>query len=869
MTTETDQEAYPSTQNLIPQIYLSQFEDVPGELTLQSGEPIEIKWRGEILLDVQEIDEGRWEIRSVRRIALNSLSVEPLEGEISIAGPRDELAFVLSSGEQILDFGMRGYYPFLNRLGSACEESDAIYPLLEKFQGEVILAVSGEVGKESGLEVQVLLKQESNDENSFETPLQTLSFGPAILTFTPLPPQFPSENPHHSLVTCSMPPPGGTGHTHKKLNIRFVSLLSPQPLPSDLENWVQELLDGACKVWWSKGGIKIDPKPTIDLGSFLGGVIPQLQETAVPTNVGQDANRIDVYLVEQLTARPGGGVTHACGTNGAYVLLEMGKARNNKYLLAHELGHVLGLHHPGRSADCSEFREGSFCSIMVPDKPNSSRNTVNNLAVIETPSYPLTPPVFQTLSSGGWATDIVRGYFHIIRDYPYDTGDPEPPIPESPIVNWWSYSDVWNSPKPPKAGQNQDRLYSDNTNMFQPNHSPVHDNPQYSGPLSLPNRMYVQLHGCENLVSPVNVYLYLAVPGLSSQPLSPLNAIAGPHIVFSSADLPSTLPTPGTPKNKKVDWAVPAGFPSHSCVFAVAKSANEPIPAALNTIVNTPTIFNFYDLAALRNPINDVAQRNLDIQNAPKFASQSLKTLLPWVEMSHDPAGLEGAWLEIDTSRAPEHELESLILEINGQEIDEIIIGEPWRKSVSEVLQNEKRLIIRLRAILPPGIPEGTTFPIDLQFFVNNDNEPVTGYRHIIRLGLLSETVFQVLDRLAGTLRDVNVGCQILLSQEIAEKLVEFLVREMVIEPPESRYKYWQTELKSYSNQFSELANQLQSSPESDETCKLIAETMNQLNMFISEDWDGTPPELIIEQIREFTDYLQEPACQSVRLRMA
>lgn len=867
MITNIDPKGYLPPSDLIPQIYLAQFEGINGELTLQNGDQVEIQWRGEMLLDMQKNDEGRWNVQSFREIALNSSSVEALSGAISIAGPRDDFKAEYSSSREVIPVNMRGYYPFLNNFGPACKESDATYPLLERFLGEVMINIMDEAQNESEVKVEIFIKQESSNENNFEGLLQSCSFGPTLLNFKPLPTQPPSENLHHSLVTCMVPPPGGTGHIHKKLNLRFVSLLSPQPLMSNLELWVQELIEGACTVWWSKGGIKIDPQSTIDLGSFLDGIIPLLQETAVPTNVGQDTNRIDIYLVEQLVARPGGGVTQACGTNSAYILLEMGKARNNKYLLAHELGHVLGLYHPGGSPDCSEFREGSFCSVMVPDRPNSSRNTSNNLEVIETPSYPLTFPILQTISIGGWAVDTAQGYFHIIRDYPYDTGDPEPSKPQTPFVNFWSASDVWNSSKSPKSGQNKDLLYADNTSMFHADHSPVHSNPFYSAPISPINRMYVQLHGCESLQSPVDVYLYLAVPGSSSKPLSPLNGTNGPHLIFSSTDLPSTLPTPGTPKNKNIAWTVPPGIPSHSCMFAVAKSANQPTLSDLNDIINRPTDFNVYDIVTFRNPNNDVAQRNMDIRAVPLFGGDFLETMTAWVEFSHGDDGLESAILEVDTSRVREQTLLRLVLEINEKVVDEIPIGETWRLAVQDDLRQEEQLIIRLRAVLPPGLPEGTTVPIDLQFFVNNDFEPITGYHHLIRLAPLSETVFQVLDGLAGTLRDVGQGCQLSLAHDLSEKLVDFLVREMPIEPIESRYKYWVTELKSYTDLFAELVDAMQLNAQIDETFPLISGNLKKLWEFLGENWENQPQELLIERIRVLTDRIQEPACRSVRLQ--
>jgi len=75
---------------------------------------------------------------------------------------------------------------------------------------------------------------------------------------------------------------------------------------------------------------------------------------------------LEVYLVDRLldfqpnpgsawewNLNTGGGWTDAGTGNDAFVVLEIGKAQHNRYLFAHELGHVLGLKkHPTATSQC-------------------------------------------------------------------------------------------------------------------------------------------------------------------------------------------------------------------------------------------------------------------------------------------------------------------------------------------------------------------------------------------------------------------------------------------------------------------------------------------------------------------------------------
>jgi len=865
-----------------PRLYLARFEGLPGNVSTQDEGDLEILWQGEILISLLDESETGLQFDAFNRVALRSSSVESLDGMLSLAGPQER-------DRSDHQFDMRGYYPYLGSLKPACVESDAVFPLFEHFIGEIFFErIDG--GEADELWFRIQLDQEVVPRSEIISPLEKISFGPAEIPFYPLPDQYLEESKHNSLGDCTGTAPIGTGHVHKNLKIRFVSLLNPQPSAGQLESWLQDpvsgaSLEGACRVWWQKGGIKIDPKSTIDFETFSNGDITQLEETQLPNNIAQDPDRIDVYLVDQLLDKSGGGVTHGCGTNNAYIILEIEEARNNRYLLAHEIGHVLGLFHPGESAACSEFLEGSFCSVMVPGTPNSSRNTANNLGVTEIASYPLTPPVFETLSTGDWEEDPEQGFHHLIRDFPYDDGS-EPSVLEHPFKNRWSASDVWNSNLGPLPGENPDRKYSNGTLIFdltkEPHYAPVHHEPSESGP----NHMLVQLHGCdEDVTPPVEVYFYLGVPGSSSEHLRLLNGSFGPHILFNSFEMDSsgnpysTLPGPGKPIIKSISWSVPVGLPPHSCVFAIAKSANDlpetdPDETDIENIIAAPLNYNFYDLQAFVQSDNDVAQRNLHITSTTSSSSSASSTMLAWVEMSIDSEGVEAANIEVDGTFA--QELLGLALEINDREFGEIALNEPYKISILEILRDQKRALIRLRATLPAGLPVGATIPIDLNFKVNG--ELLNGFRHVIRIAPLSETVSQVLDRLLGALRNVAFAFEADIARDLSEEVRKIVIIERhakdqsgcwgviqrILSPTSVS---WRIELRKLSRRFAALARDLEVRVDADPDRQRVSKLLFELAGRLNTSPRSTTPNLQIEQIRELADRIQEPACRIARAK--
>jgi hypothetical protein len=521
---------------------------------------ISVPVQADILVAGKQAEDQTFWVYEIRRFALRSGPLDELGGPLSLAGPAGDVD-VEPGPAGTVRCVTRLYYQALNELEPAYTEHDAIFPRVEKLGGN--LAWEWEAAKEEG---PVKMHISLTLDEMVDAPLgkvRKVDLTPTeALTFRSLREGGIVEESSHSLEECGSTAPEGGAYDCRALHIRVVSV-SELETADALEPWVKEWIDSACRVWWEKGGIKIVPHPDIDEHDYPTGEEDTLGEIPLGKEggiilppdeggAGCDPDRIDIYLADYLDPSYWGGVTFGAGTDDAYILLEIGQAKHNKFLLAHELGHVLGLAHPDVQGE--DIWTGSYCSVMLPERPISSRNTASNLNVVEGLSPPLGPVVFEALlQDTDRAPDSEQGFFHIIRDFPYDDGAATS-VPELPFTDWWTHSDVWNSDQEPTILSGLDEFqpihYADGSAMFEPEHSPIHTEPSCSGP----NWMYVRLHTCQPLTEvpdpEVRVYLYLAVPGASSEPLSslPMIGVATPYLAFSGL----SQPLPSFPRTRWV-----------------------------------------------------------------------------------------------------------------------------------------------------------------------------------------------------------------------------------------------------------------------------------------------------------------------------
>jgi hypothetical protein len=517
---ESIEHAAESGENL----YLARLQEVKAEIIFNDA-PLDLLLDGEFLFEGHIQNKGDLTFTGLRYISLWSRPLKELEGLVAFAGPPDEVVF--GDGE-IKALDLRAHYPLLDKLKPACVESDAVHPVLEMLRGRLSWKMIPSEDETLAVNLTLVLDQPIGDYQALGSLKLDATLPVQLLVSETVAP--PS---HHSLAPCGSLPDTAPSvpYPQRALHVRFIC---PQPFPAGenqttIDDLAQKMIAGACEVWWLKGGIKIEPDSShVIQDSNLNTTVTVGDEANIPSQVTSAVNNaLEVYFVETLQGddfstppqpRRGGGVTYNCGGSTAYMILEIRKARNNPFLLAHEIGHVLGVAHPasveGQDAcGLPPARQGSSCSVMVPDRPTSPRNTVCNIGIAST--FPVGPVLTQVFSSGialnrDCNPDPEQTYFHIVRDFPSDDGteDSVPPLagsvwwPQSPVWSvWWTYSDVWvmsrTSPThrtrvecpAPSHGTEPDELYSDGTPMFNNDRSPQSDQP----PRSRPNQFCVRL----------------------------------------------------------------------------------------------------------------------------------------------------------------------------------------------------------------------------------------------------------------------------------------------------------------------------------------------------------------------------------------
>jgi hypothetical protein len=175
-----------------------------------------------------------------------------------------------------------------------------------------------------------------------------------------------------------------------------------------LEDICQNQIDAACIVWGQQGALDIEVEPKI-----VEGLDDQKDKFKVCDEVEAGElsglsthSHIQVFIVDTLAISSNGGACGDAGVGAAYIILEGGMLQGNDFLLAHELGHALGLGHPG-TGPTNVSIPGDFGSIAQASTPNSSKNTLNNCQVFTSPAVnPLARD--RKDSSRGWIADCFR-----------------------------------------------------------------------------------------------------------------------------------------------------------------------------------------------------------------------------------------------------------------------------------------------------------------------------------------------------------------------------------------------------------------------------------------------------------------------------
>lgn len=357
---------------------------------------------GEILFYNQP-DADAFAVQRVRRVALCGSFTEHIDDDpirvLSLVGPLG--APEIEPGHTSKAHGLQlqlHYHALSKELPPRFECKnrecrDAVFPQVEKFAATLTWTPADQP-ESTAVWLEVRLSADELIDEKLGV-VQSVTLDPIVVPFYPNGPREDRPATHHSLSPhCPPPPVGACISTQKRiLPLCFINLSRA----ADVEEVCQRQIDGICEVWRNKGAL--DLRVTVNLVEATEGQKTNFAELG---EIGEsmlsdlrDANnvlyasttQIEVYVVDRFLMNRGGGVAYDCGQASAFCILEMGDphaplastARTNKYLLAHELGHVLGLAHPNEAAD--DVAPGSPHSIMEPGNPNPNANTLFNCRI--------------------------------------------------------------------------------------------------------------------------------------------------------------------------------------------------------------------------------------------------------------------------------------------------------------------------------------------------------------------------------------------------------------------------------------------------------------------------------------------------------
>jgi hypothetical protein len=430
----------------VENLFIGHFDevDVIGHI---NGE-IPCRFKGDLLI-YRQPDSDVFKVEHLRRVALWGMpepgrDTKPPLGVISMAGPVGDTEQVPADEEDVAYRGevdLQLHYYSLSRPELLGETEEPGQRRVEWIRADLTLTTEfwnepkGEASLQVDLDLPALVRGEVRQ-------IQSIKFG----RFPPLTFRLSrrqSENkvaPANSLSGCTAPtqpctePFNQTGVIHE-LRLKFINFSTEEDVSmAELIKRCQNQLDGACEVWGNRAAINLLPERDIDdappelkdcyseLGSGQQLDLPCDYAHFLKTNkpvclenpcggapVDPYADFFEIYLVGKraIKAPPNnhGGITHHDGQGSAYCILDVEAMSVNQYLLAHELGHVLGISHP-----YEQICPGSFFSVMLPGTPNSERNTRATCKILDPAFAGIGDPCFVPLNAKVTATDFHRNY---------------------------------------------------------------------------------------------------------------------------------------------------------------------------------------------------------------------------------------------------------------------------------------------------------------------------------------------------------------------------------------------------------------------------------------------------------------------------
>ncbi|HEX3125730.1 MAG TPA: hypothetical protein VH394_00210 [Thermoanaerobaculia bacterium] len=475
---------------------------------------------------------------------------------------------------------------------------------------------------------------------------------------------------------------------------------------------------GMAQTVWGKGCIEIQINPmtiltdaTLKTSSDLNLIRASFTDP--------DPNIIEVFFVQNSLPAQGGGQAGGIGLASCKPVIAEPNA-GNPVLVSHELGHVLGLLHPG---------VGSNSDANTVMTPTGGANNPGVAFVTHFMCTNIANPVLQTLADLCCLSHDIGDHF--IRDFPTDTGLEPSGTPPAGIHSY-SNSFVWNR-------------QTNTPGTFDPVFGPEHQNPaRFNADMTAhTNFLFARVEQRNNLlVRNAVVKFFLKTPGSGggAANLTALGQVA----------VPATLGV-GLPVDVALPWMVPAGTPNHSCVFAVVRSDAEQ--------EGDQSGLDWWGFENLAHVDNDWAQRNLDIEDVSSsntgdgniYESAPFFLLLPPI----DDKALR-LTLEIDATRAKG--LTNLVVDVVGGKPAGAKPGAVTKLDLDLANRREPYVVV-LRGTLPPKLAPGKAFTVTVNPSVGE--RPIVGFGATFRVAAWNEVLAQSLDVAAAAFGDISTFAEL------------------------------------------------------------------------------------------------------------
>ncbi len=425
---------------------------------------------------------------------------------------------------------------------------------------------------------------------------------------------------------------------------------------------------------WDKACTDLDIRATVTITNATLKTSSSLTDIR-NAYTDSDPSVIEVFFVDNPLPGIGGGSAGAIGVASCKPVIAEPNG-GNPVLVAHELGHVLNLLHPGTGSNSDPG------TVMAP---TGSAMISGTQLVTHIMCTSIANPVLQTATTACCFTHDIPN--HYLRDFPTDVGN-EPSDPIGPGMNRYAMSNVWNrltnTPGTPSAAT-----------------GPEHEQPiRFNSDMTLrTNYLFARVEQLVNLpVRSAVVRFFLKHPGSGggATNLQLLGEVA----------VPTGLGV-GAPQNLSLSWTVPTGAPNHSCIFAVVRSDAEP--------EGDQSSLDWWQFETLSYNDNDWAQRNLEISNVSSsnegdsntYESAPFFILLP--PANQRPSS--SLTLKVDATQA--RALRALRLELVNGRTTSLTPGRVQSIRI-DIRDVRERLVVVLHATLPRGLKVGTTLTVSV-----------------------------------------------------------------------------------------------------------------------------------------------------------